>query len=459
LRQNDPFSKRGSAVLDAPEEMYAPSPTTARRRPRLTEAEPRVDSGRDFDDDFADGLPERVEEAPASSRRQRGRRFRFNGRPVRLPKTLWGRVFSAAGVLLFLAVVAAGILAVRSFFLHDPRFVIESSSAIESVGNTHVTRAQLLSVFGEDVERNIFNVPLAERRVQLERMPWVEHATVMRLLPNHIRILITERTPVALVRQGTQLSMVDANGVLLDIPADMPSDPHYSFPVITGGIGADEPLSTRAARMKIFGQFMGDLDSGGDQVSKKISEVDLSNPEDVKALLFEGSNDVLVHFGDSDFLDRYRKFDQHLAEWRTQYPKLSSVDMRYDRQVVLDMQPGSEVPIKAASTPVVEQGGKAAAKPVSKLASQPVAKTVVKVPGVAPHKPILPVAKPAAQHPVKPATKAPGKAPAKPLTQGKKSAKPAAEEWHMVVVKPHTKAAASLAAKAKPTHSPQASRQ
>jgi cell division protein FtsQ len=435
-------------VLDAPEEMYAPSTGTARRRPRLTEPEPRVDSGRDFDDDFAEGLPERVEDAGSSRRQRGGTRFRFNGRPVRLPKTLWGKVASAGAVLLFLGIVAAGIVAVRSFFLHDPRFVIETSSSIESVGNTHVTRAQLLSVFGEDVERNIFNIPLAERRVELERMPWVEHATVMRLLPNHVRILITERTPVALVRQGTQLGMVDANGVLLDIPADTPDDSQYSFPVITGGIGVDDPLSTRSARMKIFGQFMGELDGTGEHISKKVSEIDLSNPEDVKALLFEGPTDVLVHFGDTDFLSRYRKFEAHLAEWRTQYPKLSSVDMRYDRQVVLDVGPGGEaagMPVgKPASAPVEKAPAApkaAAAKPVSKPASHPDSKAI----------------KPAVKAAAKPAIKAPAKPKAK-VASGRKPAAAAGEEWHMVVVKPHTKAAAALAAKAKP-HSSQASQQ
>ena len=440
-------------MLDAPEEMYAPSSTAARRRPRLTDPEPRVDSGRDFDDDFADGLPERVEDAGGPRRQRGGTRFRFNGRPVRLPKTLWGRVASAAGALLFLGILAAGLIAVRSFFLHDPRFVIETSSSIESVGNTHVTRAQLLSVFGEDVERNIFNVPLAERRAELERMPWVEHATVMRLLPNHVRILITERTPVALVRQGTQLSMVDGNGVLLDIPVDMPSDPHYSFPVITGGIGTNDPLSTRAARMKIFSQFLGELDSSGDHVSKKISEIDLSNPEDVKALLFEGPTDVLVHFGDSDFLPRYRKFEAHLAEWRTQYPKLSSVDMRYDRQVVLDVGPGSE----AAGMPV----GKPASTPVEKLAVAAKA-TAVKPAGKTANQPDSKAKKPVVKASGKPAIKAPVNAPAKAKAKvagGKKPGAPTSEEWHMVVVKPHTKAAAALAAKAKPTRSPQASPQ
>lgn len=429
-------------MLDAPEEMYALESAAPRRRPRRTDPEARPDEGRDFDDDFANGLPERTEDA--GQRRQRGGvRFRFNGRPVRMPRTLWGRIFSGAGVLLFFAVLIAIFLAVRSFFLHDPRFVVESSSYIESAGNAHVTRAQLLSVFGEDVERNIFNIPLAERRAELEQLPWVEHATIMRLLPNHVRVLITERTPVALVRQGTQLGMVDASGVLLDIPADTPGDPHYSFPVITAGIAATDPLSTRAARMKIFGQFMGDLDSAGENISKKISEVDLANPEDVKALIFEGSSDVLVHFGDSDFLARYRKFEQHLAEWRTQYPKLSSVDMRYDRQVVLDMQPGSEIPAL--------QAGKAAVEAVSKLANQPVSK-----PKASPSAKPEPAARAASKPPVKPAPRSVAKPPAKSATVARPNP---AGQWHMVVVKPHTKEAAALAAKAKTARSPQASPQ
>ena len=102
--------------------------------------------------------------------------------------------------------------------LHDERFVIPSSSAIEIEGNAHVTRAQLLSIFGGDVERNIFTVSLAEQTAELERLPWVAHATVMRLLPNRMRVSIMERTPVAFVRQGSHIGLVDANGVLLDMP-------------------------------------------------------------------------------------------------------------------------------------------------------------------------------------------------------------------------------------------------
>jgi cell division protein FtsQ len=239
----------------------------------------------------------------------------------------------------------------RSALLHDARFVVPSSAAIGIEGNKHVTKAQLLSIFGGDVDRNIFTVSLAERRTELERLPWVDHATVMRLLPDHLRVSIVERTPVAFVRQGAHIGLVDKNGVLMDMVSGAGEGTgegaRYSFPVVTG-IAASEPLSTRAARMKIFSRFTTELDSDGRNVSGGLSEVDLSDPEDVRALIPDGAAEVLVHFGDAEFLDRYDKYKAHLSEWKTQYPRLASVDMRYDRQVVLEMQPGSSIPIAGA---------------------------------------------------------------------------------------------------------------
>ena len=118
---------------------------------------------------------------------------------------------------------------------------------------------------------------------------------------------------------------------------------HYSFPVVTG-ISSRDPLPVRAARMHLYQQFIHDLDSGGTKVSSQLSEVDISDPEDLWALLPAQGSDIQVHFGDSDFLARYRSYQQHLAEWRQQYPHLSSVDMRYENQVVLDMTPQATKP-------------------------------------------------------------------------------------------------------------------
>jgi len=103
----------------------------------------------------------------------------------------------------------------------DARFRIDAASSIQVLGNSQVTRPELLSVFGGDIGRNIFHVPLALRRAELEQLPWVEHATVMRLLPSQLRVSVIERVPVAFVRAGNQIGLVDKQGVLLNMPPTM----------------------------------------------------------------------------------------------------------------------------------------------------------------------------------------------------------------------------------------------
>ncbi len=377
-------------VLEAPEKQYAAKSPGARGGGVKAAVAPRRSSKgpslrRDLADDYAE------QEAVARVRRSHfgGIRFRLKGG---VPRSLTGRIMAGAVVLGGLLAATAGLWEARSLMLHDRRLVIASSSEIQIAGNNHLTRPQLLAIFGEDVDRNILTVPLAERRAELEQLPWVEHATVMRLLPNKVRVAIVERTPVAFVRQGGRIALVDGHGVLLDMSADSLSGNHYSFPVVTG-ITQDEPLSTREARMQLFQRFLADLDAGGTKVSDKLSEVDLSSPEDVKALIPSGTADILVHFGDDDFLARYRRFEERLPEWQKTYPHLASADMRYERQVVLEMSPGSAVPAAAdeqataaaAKVPAVP-GSKAAklgakdrktTKPAGKSVAKPYAKVAV----------------------------------------------------------------------------------
>ena len=231
------------------------------------------------------------------------------------------------------------------------------------------------------MERNILTVPLAERRAELERLPWVEHATVMRLLPNRFRVAITERTPVAFVRQGSRIGLVDGHGVLLDMASDGgdgEGEMRYSFPVVSG-IGQGDPLAVRAARMKLFQRFERELDAGGEAISKGLGEVDVSSPEDVKALVPAGKAEVLVHFGDKDFLRRYGLFAKNAPGWLAAHPRLAAADMRYEHQVVLEMAQGAGPEEKAK-----DEGGAvpaAKAKPVVKAAA--VAKPVVKAAGAA----------------------------------------------------------------------------
>jgi cell division protein FtsQ len=181
--------------------------------------------------------------------------------PVRrgpLAKKTANRLKLVLAGLAAVGTLVAGAAVLYNYGERSWRFRIRSASVLEVSGTQTVSRRQIMEVFAADLGRNIFFVPLSERRRKLEAIPWVESATVMRLLPDRLRVDLTERTPVAFVRMGSRISLIDRNGVIME----MPRSKKYSFPVIKG-MSESEPLSTRAAGMQIYSSLMRELDSEG----------------------------------------------------------------------------------------------------------------------------------------------------------------------------------------------------
>ncbi len=307
----------------------------------------------------------------------------------KLPKGRLGRILAVAGIAGAFALVIAIGLSVHSFFMTDARFEIDSASSIQVLGNAQVTRPELLSVFGSDIGRNIFHVPLETRRKELEELPWVEHATVMRLLPNQLRVAVQERVPVAFVRDGNQIGLVDRRGVLLNMPPAMMAAKRYSFPVVMG-VTPQQTAEERAARMRLYSEFMSALGSTG--AVSQLSEVDLSDPEDVRVLLPSAGADLLVHFGSDDFAARWQRLEEKLPGWRQQYPRLAGVDLRYQRQTVLEMAKAPDDPnsisaqpaAKGATRPVVHTRPVIQRGRVNQASKQTAQKTVKKKPAHSP---------------------------------------------------------------------------
>ena len=268
-----------------------------------------------------------------------GRRFRLQQNPWWRPESTVGRVFLGVGALIVLASFVTVTFMFKTYLARDARFRIAGASNIEATGLSQVSRAEMLPVFGEDIGRNVFFVPLGERRKQLEEIPWVERATVMRVLPDQIRVNVVERKPVAFTRQGQQIGLVDPSGVLLSMPAATMAQRHYSFPVVTG-IDPGDPLASRRARMAVYLRLLAELDGTNQHLSEQISEIDLTDPEDARVLMPEQGADIVAHFGEDHFLERYQRYHAHIAEWRQQYPNLAAVDLRYEQQVVLEMAHG-----------------------------------------------------------------------------------------------------------------------
>src|SRR5437763_4920025 len=264
-----------------------------------------------------------------------------------LPKKTATRLLWMVIAVLFLGATALGAAMFYHYEEHSWRFRLDSSDNIEMAGLSNVTRAQIMEVMGGDIGRNIFFIPLELRQKQLQQIPWVASASVMRFAPNRISIQIHERVPVAFARVGSKVMLIDASGVLMDLT----NRKKFSFPVIVG-MSANEPLSTRSIRMKTFNELVRQLDSAGGHYSQDLSEVDLTDPEDVKVLTNDPAGEVLVHLGAANYLDRFKIYVAHLREWRQQFTKLESVDLRYDRQIIVnpDLRGTSRQPALSASS-------------------------------------------------------------------------------------------------------------
>src|ERR1039458_2825649 len=287
---------------------------------------------------------------------------RVSARRSSLPKKtanglLWAVI--AAAVVCAAGLAAAGLY---HYGEHSWRFRVESSDNIEVTGTQNVTKAQIMETMGADIGRNIFFIPLAQQKAQLEQIPWVESASVMRFVPNRLKVEIHERVPVAFARVGPRMSLIDAGGTLMELTPKH----KYSFPVILG-MNPGEPLSTRAPRMKAYAEMVRELDSGGARYSQDLSEVGLSALDDVKVRVNDPAGDVLVHLGSTDYLRRYKIYVTHAQGWRQQFQKLESVDLRYDNQIIVnpDMQRTTK---PAALSPAVAKAAAAAGvKPAALL--------------------------------------------------------------------------------------------
>jgi len=278
-----------------------------------------------------------AEDEPRYLRRQKPveiRRKKFSGR---------GWPFYRRLLLLALAAIVGVTVAVYGtrFLLYSPAMLLLRPDQIEVNGNRIVSREAVLQQFVHDRNRSVLQVPLDARRSQLEQIPWVESATVQRILPNRLRVELTERTPVAFARIGNELALIDAHGVILD----RPRGEELHFPIVSG-VSEDLPRDQREKRMQTYEEFMKDVDLVRGGSSDRVSDVDLSNPKDLRVVMTGLANPgdsqaVTIHFGAGEFTGKYKMLVDNFSQWQANAGRVQSIDLQYSRQVVVNPDAGA----------------------------------------------------------------------------------------------------------------------
>jgi cell division protein FtsQ len=283
-------------------------------------------------------LPEMLaEEEPKYLRRQKPVEVRRRNFGPKFGKKSWP-VYRRVLVGALIATAGVVVLGFAGHFLFfSPRVALESLDQVEISGNRFVPAATVASVFEPDLGRSILRIPLDTRRQELDAMPWVESAVLQRVLPNRLRVQLTERVPIAFLRLPDDLALIDAHGVILERPLEA----DFKFPVV-GGISDSLAPADREARMQNFSQFLNEIESVRPNADDQVSEADLSDAQDIRASMVGlGDAPVLVHFGDSDFANRYRLLVENIDQWRATAGVVDSVDLRFARQVVVNPESGT----------------------------------------------------------------------------------------------------------------------
>ena len=240
--------------------------------------------------------------------------------------------------VLTLAIAALSTLyavhRLEQFLIRDSRFALNGpegsveTSTLEIAGAAHASERTINAVFSEDAGRSVYLLPLADRRATLRSVDWVRDASVVRLWPNRVVVRISERAPVAFITlAASRFGLIDEDGVILPPAAD-----RFTLPVLAG-VRAADPIAQRKERVHRMLRLTRDL---GDATAK-ISQIDVSDSENLKITQSWEGRIVTLLLGDHNFGLRYQNFIRNYPEIKKRLPDATTLDMRLeDRITVVD---------------------------------------------------------------------------------------------------------------------------
>lgn len=199
-------------------------------------------------------------------------------------------------------------------------------------GARHVDAADVAAVVDSIRGRNILGIDFETYRRQLLASSWVADASLWRVLPSTIEIRVVERKPMAVARFGPRLYLVDATGVVIDVFG--PTYREFDLPIVDGVMRADadgRPVAD-AARVALTRALLETL-AAAPELFERLSQVDVSDAHDAVVLIED--DPAWLHLGESELVDRLRRYVDYASELRERVGPVDSVDLRFGSQIFI----------------------------------------------------------------------------------------------------------------------------
>jgi cell division protein FtsQ len=240
------------------------------------------------------------------------------------------------GVVAIIALIAfVGYRAAASASFFQVRTVETRGAARASVDD-------IKNVVRRDVnETGVWRADLQQLSNDLERLPWVRTAVVTRVLPDGIRVRITEREPKAVVRTAAgRFTWVDDDAVYLGEMS--PTDQMPAF--FLRGWNEDDSSIARTENRERVKKFLElQRDWSGQGVSERVSELNLLDLRDVRVQLAGDDSQIEVRLGSQDQSARLGKALTVLDAQRqtARGPLISYIDLTQGKRAIVGLVTGN----------------------------------------------------------------------------------------------------------------------
>jgi len=204
-------------------------------------------------------------------------------------------------------------------------------SGVEVHGQRYLSAGEVQGISGLETGADLFRIDFDRARQALLVHPRIAEAKLRRAWLRRVRVDVTERMPVLLVRHGLPWEM-DSTGVLFEpLAAGVVAD----VPLLTGAALEDLPAGAQVQTPEVgrglaWARVLARPDL---QLSGRVSEIDVTERR-TTALVLTGGTRVLTPAWPPD-VSRLTALRVVLADLEKNGVRAEEVDLRFDQQVIV----------------------------------------------------------------------------------------------------------------------------
>lgn len=262
--------------------------------------------------------------APAD---KRFRRSRVSPARKRRWRPSW---WTVARVALACAVLGYGGYRAIGYVVASDAFTV---TRVTVEGHQRMSRGEVLALLDGLSDSNIVTADLDAWQQKLLDSPWVRDASMRRMLPGTVAVVIAEREPIGIGRLRGSLFLIDRTGAIIDEYG--PNYADLDLPVVDGLTPAGDADAVDAAQARLVARLMDELQRWP-ELAGRVSQVDVTDPANAVVLL-EGDT-ALLRVGAERFSERLRAYVDLVPALRERVPAIDYVDLRFDERVYVKPQ-------------------------------------------------------------------------------------------------------------------------